>query len=127
MGAPITPSHRHRFSLPQEPGRRAATQSLLLVGATAIAAVVAGIVGTFLQFVVFDLEEQALLSEAGASGYAAIFLLLALMMSPAVVGIVLGTRARHLGEHRLGTTGIVANAVVATYLVLTVAANVLFR
>lgn len=126
MGVPVTPSHRHRFSLPEEPGRRVATQSLLMVGATATAAVVAGIVGTFLQFVVFDLEEQALLSEAGAWGYAAIFFLLALMVLPAVVGIVLGARARHLGEHRLGTTGIVANGVIATYLVFTVAANVLF-
>jgi hypothetical protein len=126
MAAPVTPAQRHRFSLPNEPGRRAATQSLLMVAATAGAAVIAGIVGTFLQFVVFDLEEQALLSEAGAWGYAAGVFLLALMVLPAVVGVVLGTRARGLGERRLGTTGIVVNAVIAAYLVFTVAVTLLF-
>jgi hypothetical protein len=123
---PVTPDPRHRFSLPREPGRRMATQSLLMVAATAAAAVVAGIVGTFLQFVVFDLEEQALLSEAGVWGYVAGFLLLALMVLPAVVGMALGARARRLGARRLGTTGIVVNAVIATYLVFTLSVNLLF-
>ena len=123
---PVTPSRRHRFSLPEEPGRRVAIQSLLMVAATAAAAVVAGIVGTFLQFVVFDLEEQELLSEAGVWGYVAGFFLLALMVLPAVVGIVLGVRSRRLGERRLGTTGIVVNAVIATYLVVTFATTLLF-
>jgi len=126
MAVPVTPSHRHRFSLPEEPGRRAATQSLLMVAATVAAAVVAGIVGTFLQFVVFDLEEQELLPEAGVWGYVAGFFLLALMVLPALVGIVLGVRARRLGERRLGTTGIVVNALIATYLVVTLAATLLF-
>ena len=126
MAVPVTPSQRHRFSLPDEPGRRIATQSLLMVAATAAAAVVAGIVGTFLQFVVFDLGEQELLPEAGVWGYFAGFFLLALMVLPAVVGMVLGVRARRLGERRLGTTGIVVNAVIATYLVFTFAATLLF-
>ena len=82
-----------------------ATQSLLMVAATAAAAVVAGILGTFLQLVVFDFEEQELLPEAGVWGYVAGFFLLALMVLPAVVGMVLGVRARRLGEHRLGTSG----------------------
>jgi hypothetical protein len=122
MPAHSTPSSRHGFALPEEPGRRLATQSLLMVAATAAAAVLAGIIGTFLQSVVFDLEEQELLSEAGAPGYAAAFCLLSLMVLPAFVGIVLGVRARRLDERRLGTTGILVNAVVATYLVLTLAA-----
>ncbi len=126
MVVPATPSQRHRFSLPEEPGRRAGTRSLLMVAATAAAAVIAGIVGTFLQFVVFDLEEQELLPEAGVWGYVAGFFLLALMVLPAVIGVVLGVRARRLGERRLGTTGIVVNAVIATYLVFTVAATILF-
>ena len=126
MPAPVTSSHRHRLSLPEEPGRRVATQSLLMVAATAAAAVVAGIIGTFLQFAVFDLEEQELLPEAGVWGYVAGLFLLALMALPAVVGMVLGVRARRLGEHRLGTTGIVANALIATYLVVTSTATLLF-
>jgi hypothetical protein len=103
-----------------------ATQSLLMVAATVVAGVVAGIIGTFLQFVVFDLGEQELLTEAGVWGYVAAVLLLALMVLPAVTGIVLGVRARRLGEHLLGTTGMIVNAVVATYLVFTVAATLLF-
>jgi len=126
MPVPVSSSHRHWLSLPEEPGRRVATQSLLMVAATAAAAVVAGIVGTFLQFVVFDLEEQELLPEAGVWGYVAGFFLLALMVLPAVVGMVLGVRARRLGEHRLGTTGIVVNALIAAYLVFTLAATLLF-
>ncbi len=97
-----------------------------MVAATAVAAVVAGIVGTFLGLVVFDLEEQELLPEAGVWGYLAGFFLLALMVLPAVVGIVLGVRARRLGERRLATTGIVVNAVIGTYLVFTFAATLLF-
>ncbi len=126
MAVPVTPPQRHRFSLPEDPGRRVATQSLLMVAATVAAAVVAGIVGTFLQFVVFDLGEQDLLTEAGVWGYVAAVVLLALMVLPAVTGIVLGVRARRLGEHRRGTTGMIVNAVVATYLVFTVAATLLF-
>jgi hypothetical protein len=103
-----------------------ATQSLLMVVATAGAAAVAGIIGTFLQLVVFDLGEQELLIEAGVWGYVAAVLLLALMVLPAALGMVLGVRAYRLGERRLGTTGIVVNAVVAAYLVLTVAATLLF-
>jgi hypothetical protein len=126
VSMPVSPTHRHRFSLPEEPGRRAAIQSLLMLAATAAAAVVAGVVGTFLQLVVFDLEEQELLREAGLWGYVAGFFLLALMVLPAVVGMVLGVRARRLGERRLGTTGIVVNAVIASYLVFTLAVSFLF-
>jgi hypothetical protein len=126
VAVPVTPPQQHRFSLPEDPGRRVATQSLLMVAATVAAAVVAGIVGTFLQFVVFDLGEQELLTEAGVWGYVAAVGLLALMVLPAVTGIVLGVRARRLGEPRRGTTGMIVNAVVATYLVFTVAATLLF-
>ena len=48
------------------------------------------------------------------------------MVLPAVVGIVLGVRARRLGERRLGTTGILVNAVIAAYLVFTLAAALVF-
>jgi hypothetical protein len=126
VAVPVTPSQRHRFSLPQEPGRRIGAQSLLMAAATAVAAVVAGVVGTFLQFVVFDLEEQELLPEAGAWGYIAGFFLLALMILPAVIGVGLGLRARRLGERRLGTTGIIVNGVISTYLAFTFAATLLF-
>jgi hypothetical protein len=125
MAVPVTPSDRPRVSLPQEPARRMATLSLLMAPATVIAGLIAGVAGSFLQFVVFDLDEQHLLYEAGAWGYVAASLLLVLMVIPAAVGIVLGVRARRLGERRGGTTGIVVNALVASYLVVTAVANTL--
>jgi hypothetical protein len=90
-----------------------------MVGASAVAVMVGGAVGTFLQLRVFDLEEQQLLSEAGAWGYVAAFCIVVLMLLPATTGIVLGVRGRSLGERRLGTAGIVVNALTAAYLVLT--------
>lgn len=126
MAVPGAPSHRHRFSLPADPARRVATWSLLMVAASAVALMIAGAVGTFLQFTVFDLEEQQLLSEAGAWGYVAAVCLVVLMVVPAVIGIVLGVHARRLGEHRLGTTGVVVNVVIAAFLVLTGVGTLLF-
>lgn len=90
-----------------------------MVAASAVALLIGGAVGTFLQLSVFDLEEQQLLSDAGAWGYVAAFCLVGLMILPAIIGIVLGVRGRSLGERRLGTTGIAVNALVAAYLVLT--------
>jgi len=125
MAVPVTPSHRHRFSLQEQSARRVAKWSLLMVAATALAGLTAGVVGTFLQLVVFDLEEQQLLSEAGAWGCVGGLALLALTVIPALVGIALGVRARRLGERRLGTTGIVMNALFASYLVIIFVANLL--
>ena len=82
--------------------------------------------GPFLQSVVFDLEEQELLTEAGVWGYVAGFFLLALMVLPGLVGIVLGVRSRRLGERRLGTTGIVVNALIAGTLVVGAGPTLLF-
>jgi hypothetical protein len=97
-----------------------------MVAVSAVALMIGGAVGTFLQFTVFDLEEQQLLSEAGAWGYVAAFCLVVLMALPAVIGIVLGVRGRHLGDRRLGTMGIVVNALIAAYLVLTGVGTLLF-
>jgi MFS family permease len=110
---------RHRLSLPTDPARRAATWSLVMVAASVVTLTIGSAVGTFLQFWVFDLEEQQLLSEAGAWGYGAGFCLLALTVLPPVVGVVLGRRGRRLGERRLGTAGILVNALIVAYLVIT--------
>ena len=103
-----------------------ATWSLLMVAVTVGAVVVAGVTGTFLQVVVFDLEEQESIGHAGAWGYAAGLFLLTLMTLPALVGIVLGVRARHLGERPRGTTGVVVNALIAAYLVIPGVATIVF-
>ena len=95
-------SHRLRFSLLDEPGRRMAAWSLLMVAVSAFALVVAGGLGTFFQLVVFDLQEQELLAEAGLWGYVVGVFLTALMALPGLVGVVLGVRAWRLGADRFG-------------------------
>jgi hypothetical protein len=107
-------------------GRRAAALSLLMVAAAIFALVAGWAMGTFLQSVVFDLEDQESLHNAGPWGYVAGFFLIALMALPALVGTVLGVRARRLGESRLGTTGIVVNALIAAYLVIPGVATLVF-
>ena len=126
MAVPLRRGRRRRLSLPEEPGRRAATLSLLMLAATAGALIVAGVVGTILQAVVFDLEEQESLGRAGAWGYLAGFVLVALTALPALAGVVLGMRARRLGERRRGTAGVVVNALVAAYLAIPAVAYILF-
>ena len=113
-------------SFREEQARRVATWSLLMVAASALAIALGAVVGTFLQVVVFDLEEQELLSAAGAWGYVAGLCLVAMMAAPAVHGIVLGERGRRLGEPGLGTTGIVLNALIAAYVVLTGIGTLMF-
>jgi amino acid transporter len=126
VALPLPPADRHRFSLPTEPGRRAAAWSLLMVAGTAVAVLVAGAVGTLLQIVVFDLEEQESIGHAGAWGYLAGVLLLALMTVPALAGIILGIKARRLGERRRGTVGFVVNVLIMAYLVIPGIAFILF-
>ena len=72
-------------------------------------------VGTFLQVVVFDLEDQESIRHAGAWGYVAGLFLLALTALPALAGISLGIRARHLGERSRGAAGVVVNALIVAY------------
>jgi hypothetical protein len=105
-----------RLGLPAEESRRTAVWSLLMIGASVGAVLVAGVVGTVLQLAVFDLDDQEMLSAAGAWGVVAALALTAFMALPGLVGVGLGIRARTLGERRLGTVGIVVNALVVTYL-----------
>jgi len=119
MAVQVSSSHRHRFSLPEEPPRRVAVCSLLMVAATAVAGLIAGAAGTFLQFVVFDHEEQQLLSEAGAWGYIAAFFLLALMVVPASGGDRAGLSGAAPRRTSPRNHGFVVNALVASYLVVT--------
>ena len=126
MTFPLRPPGRHRFSLPQEPGPRAAALSLRMLAVTALALLVAAVAGTFLQSAVFGLEDQESIGHAGPWGYLAGFVLLALMTLPALAGVVLGIRARRLGERRRGSTAVAANVLVAAYLAVPAAAYILF-
>jgi hypothetical protein len=82
-------------------------------------------VGTFLQLVVFELDEEQLLYEAGPWGTLGAVALVAVMVLPAVAGVAFGIRGRRLGERRLGTAGIVANAAIACYVVVAAGAGLL--
>ena len=68
---------------------------------------------------VLGATEGDTLAEAGAWGVLAAVFLIALLAVPQVVGILLGVEARRLGERRLGETGIVLNASIAAYYMLT--------
>lgn len=117
---------RHRHGLPGERGRRLGAWSLAMVAVTVAVFMVAWAVGTFLQLVVFDLDDQESLSEAGVWGYLAGVFLIGLIVAPALAGIVLGARARDLSESRLGTAGIVVNSLIAGYLVLASVVGLVF-
>ena len=92
--------------------------SLLMVAATLGALVVAGALGVLFQQVVFGLEEQQLLTDAGLWGYVVAVVLAVFIVLPALAGVALGVRARRLGAHRLGTTGIVVNSLIAVWLLI---------
>jgi hypothetical protein len=64
------------------------------------------------------LAEDEPLVEAGPRGVAAAALMLTLTAIPQVVGVVLGVKARRLGEVPLGTTGVVVNAVLGVLFLL---------
>lgn len=106
-----------RLSSEPRPGRRAGIASLLMVPALGLSFVAAELVGAGIQSAL-DLMEDESLREAGLVGVLAGLGLTALLVLPAVVGIVLGRRARRLGESRLGTSGVVVNAALGGYLVV---------
>ena len=126
MGVRRHPSRRHRFSLPADPGARTAAWSLLMAAGTVVALLVAGAVGTALQVAVFHLEEQESIGHAGAWGYLAGFLLIALAILPALAGVVLATRAQRLGERSRGNLALGINVSIAALLVIPAIANILF-
>lgn len=96
---------------------RSAVASLLMVPALVAWMFVLAPVGWGLQSAL-GLDDTEMLYTAGAWGVAALALMVALAAFPPVLGIVLGVRARRLGERRLGTIGVVANAVIAVPAVL---------
>jgi hypothetical protein len=99
------------------PGRTWGIASLLLLPALIVLYVPLYFLGSAFQSAL-GLAEDELLTEAGAWGVAAALLMLALTAIPQVAGIALGVKARRLGEHVLGTAGIVANALVGAFLLL---------
>ena len=122
VSATQTPSR-----LPKEahPGRRLAIWSLLMVPALIVLYVPYYFVGSALQSAL-GLAEDELLTEAGFLGVLAAALMIALMVIPPIVGVVLGVKARHADERRLGTIGVVLNAAIGAFLLLTSVLQLVF-
>lgn len=98
-------------------GRRWAIASLLMVPGVFVLYVPLYFIGSSFQSAL-GLADDELLVEAGPRGVAAAAFMLALTAIPQVVGVVLGVKARRLGEVSLGTTGIVVNAVLGVLFLL---------
>jgi len=122
----LGPGRLHRFSLPEDAGARTATWSLLMAAGTVVALVVAAAVGTLLQVVVFHLQEQESIGHAGAWGYLAGVLLVALTIVPALAGVILARRAQRLGDRSRGSLALGINVSIAALLIIPAIANILF-
>lgn len=110
---------------PRRPGRRAGVGSLLMVPVIVVSFTAAELAGSVIQSAL-GLAENESLTEAGAIGIAAAVLLTLLLVAPQVLGIILGSKARQLGARRIGTAGLLLNLLIAAFLLLTMAANLLF-
>ena len=107
----------HGFGGVWRDGHRLAVGSLLAIVAFVVWMLLLMPVGWALQ-AALDLDDTQLLYEAGGWGWVAYVAMAVASAVPAAVGIVLGVRARRLGERRLGTAGVAANALVAVMFVL---------
>jgi len=118
VSMPVASLDRDHHPSTARSGRRLAISSLLMVPALLVSYLAAYAVGVAL-LNVLDLAEGDMLSEAGAWGVIAAVPLMVLVVAPQIVGIVLGVKARRLGERRLGTAGVIVNAAIAAFLLLT--------
>lgn len=71
------------------------------------------------------LDENEQLTNAGVLGVAAVLLLTLMLVAPQIVGVVLGLKARRAGVRHIGTAGLILNAVVAAFVVLSAGVNLL--
>lgn len=118
MSLPVVSLDRSRLAAVARPGRRWAIASLLMVPAL-LAFDLAAHFSRGVLVSVLGATEGDTLTEVGAWGVLATVFLITLLTVPSLVGIVLGVKARRLGERRLGETVIVLNAAIAAYYMLT--------
>jgi hypothetical protein len=97
--------------------------SLLMLVFLIPAAIVSAVVSLFILGSA-DLEGSEPMSVQGTTGWIALLLGTAILMSPMLVGIVLGAKARKQGE-RLGTIGMVIDGVIFVGYLLLVFGNTL--
>jgi hypothetical protein len=99
--------------------------SLLMVPAILVSFTAAELLGSALQSSL-GLNENESLTKAGALGVAAAVLLALVLVVPQGFGIVLGWKARRAGASRLGVAGLTLNLMLAAFMLLTAAANLVF-
>lgn len=85
--------------------------SLLMLPFLIVSGIVGGVVGLVL-LGQGDLEGSEPLSEQGPWGISAFVVSTLLFMTPMIVGVVLGVKARRLGERKLGTIGVIVDGVI---------------
>lgn len=112
-----TPVVQHGHAGAWHDAHRLAIGSLATVAAFVVWMLLLMPVGWALQ-AALDLDDTQLLFEAGGWGWVAYVAMVTAAALPPAVGIVLGLRARRLGERRLGTAGVLANGLVASLYVL---------
>ena len=117
MSVSVSPTDSTRLSPASRPGRTFAIVSLGLVAAPIVLFVPLYLVGSAL-LDALGVAEGELLVKAGVLGVLAWGAMLVLVATPSIVGVVLGARARRLGERRLGTLGIAVNALTGAYVLL---------
>jgi hypothetical protein len=64
------------------------------------------------------LEGSEPMSEQGAVGWLSFAVGMVIFLAPLAVGVLLGSKAQRLGEHRLGLAGILVNGVLLVSLLL---------
>jgi hypothetical protein len=102
--------------------RRFGLASVLMVPALLLSLVVSTVVGYAIMGAL-DVADTETLYSAGAVGYLAAVLVALVLVSPQLLGVWLGLKARRLGETGLGTAGLVANGVIAGFLLVTMLVN----
>ena len=107
---------------PDPRARRFGLASVLMVPALLLSLVVSTVVG-YAVMGALDVADNETLYSAGAVGYLAAALVTLLLISPQLLGVWLGLKARRLGETGLGTAGLVANGVIAGFMVVTMLLN----
>ena len=101
----------NQASTGSSPGHTLGVWSLLMLPFLLVSGAAGGIVG-FILLGFRELEGSEPMSEQGAYGWMVLAVSTLLFMTPMIVGVDLGTKARKLGERRLGTIGMVVDGAI---------------
>ena len=101
----------HQASTGPSRGHTLGVRSLLMLPLLLVSGAVGGVVG-FILLGFKNLEGSEPMSEQGAYGWMVLAVSTLLLMTPMIVGVVLGAKARKQGERRLGTIGMVIDGAI---------------